>query len=241
MMRSIDFPSSKTSTFTALVLVGFGFAGCASPMEMGREDRRAVPATEDVFFFTGGAGTSAHVTRKIAADGTETLHGETEVALGESSRRIIVEDVTIDARGHLERAEIAALDGEAGETRVYMRLEPSRGIAEVRSIDGASTWRMPKEEPWVYAPWSRGGSTATPVSAWVAMRAAVASPWARVVVPEARAGVLSPRDQIAVPTEAGTTVVIGRDGADVDGTFVARLHVGGGDTCDRVKGNELVL
>ncbi|UQA62930.1 hypothetical protein [Polyangium aurulentum] len=240
MMRSITFTSSKTSTFTALALVGLGLAGCASPMEMGREDRSAAAATEDVFFFAGSAGTSAHVTRKIAADGAETLHGETEIAIGES-RRVIVEDVTIDANGHLERAEVAVVGGEGGETRVHMRLDPSRGIAEVRSIDGASTWRMPSEEPWVYAPWSQGGSTATPVSAWVAMRAAVASPWARVVMPEARAGVLSPRDQIAVPTEAGTTVVLGRDGADVDGTFVARLHVGGSDACARVKGNDLVL
>jgi hypothetical protein len=241
MKLSTMFSRSKTSTFTALALIGLGLSGCASPMEMGRDERRAAHAPEQVFVFANGAGTVAHVTRAVAADGSETLHGETEIALGESGRQVIAEDVTIDARGHLERAEIAVVSGEAGETRVHMRLDPSRGIAEVRSSDGAATWRMPEDEPWVYAPWSQGRSTGTPVSAWVAMRAAVASPWARVVVPEARAGVLSPRDQIAVPTEAGTTVVLGRDGADVDGTFVAQLHVAGSDACVRVKGDDLVL
>jgi len=241
MKLSTMLSRQKTSTLTALALLGLALAGCASPMEMGREERRAAPATEQVFLFAGGAGSSGHVTRAVAADGSETLHGETEIARGESGRLVVVEDVTIDARGHLERAEVAVLSGEAGETRVHMRLDPSRGLAEVRAAEGAATWRMPEDEPWVYAPWSQGRSTGTPVSAWVAMRAAVASPWARVVVPEARAGVLSPRDQIAVPTEAGTTVVLGRDGADVDGTFVARLHVAGSDGCVRVKGDDLVL
>jgi hypothetical protein len=81
--------------------------------------------------------------------------------------------------------------------------------------------------PWIYTPaLLPGRPLTTPVAAWVALRAAAISPSLTLIELEHRTAFRVPSDQVAVPTELGTTVVLGNDGADVGAGFVERIRMG---------------
>lgn len=213
----------------AAVLVGLALVGRTVPPVVGPER----PATSalcagDTFVFVAGAGSGARVTRSPTVGGGEALHGETELSLGARARRRIVEDVALDARGWLVSAEIrvtGGLDHEGAAEETRMSLDAARGTVRVSSAAGVEAWSAPLDAPWVYAPpGAAGQEIATPVAAWVALRAAAASPWLRQIERARGRAWLVPREQIALQTEAGTTVVLGGDGADTDGLFVERVR-----------------
>jgi hypothetical protein len=222
----------------ATALLGFALAGCATAPEARLErDACAAPASAPgaIIDFVGGPGTSARVRRVVAPDGSETLHGETELSLGATTRRCIVEDVSLDAHGRLLRADISAAASCDAEPETRAHLEPAVGIARVatRAASGLRSWTpavaqslTPSSTPWIYTPEALPGRAATtPVAAWVALRAAALSPLVRLVQLERREAWLVPREQVAVPTELGTTVVLGNDGADVGSGFVERIRM----------------
>ncbi|HSO00849.1 MAG TPA: hypothetical protein VLS89_21305 [Candidatus Nanopelagicales bacterium] len=60
---------------------------------------------------------------------------------------------------------------------------------------------------------------------WLALRAAAASPWVRLVHVDQQEGWLVPRDQVAVPNESGVTAVVGNEGADASGGFIERVRL----------------
>lgn len=175
--------------------------------------------------FVGGAGSGARVTRTIVSTGGEALHGEVDIALGARARRHIVEDVELDARGWLTRAQITVTVEPGGEAEARLTLDPQSGIVTAQAAGVTQTWRAPVNAPWVYAaPGAAGQEIPTPVAAWVTLRAAQAAPSVHQIDRTARRAWSVPREQIMIPTESGTTVVLGGDGADVDERFVERVR-----------------
>jgi hypothetical protein len=211
-LRPSSIPSRR---WPALALVASALAACATTPDpcQAPPPPPIGPSTAGTISFASGTGTIARVTRVVAPDGSETLHGETELLLGTTSRRCVVEDVSLDARGSLVRADVstAATCGAAPETRSH--LDPTgEGSREASA--------------WIYTPEAfPGHAVTTPVAAWVAFRAAAVSPSLTLIELERRKVWRVPRDQVVVPTEIGATVVLGNDGADVRAGFVEELRM----------------
>lgn len=214
-------PSTSTPpprfTLIALCLAGIGLAACA-PASAPPSDERAA------FRYADEGGTRSQVDRSVAPDGTETLHAVTEIRAGGSVATRIVEDVVLDARGRLVHARIARSGLRSAADRVV--LDAVAGSVVLVQSGVASSVNVPTDLPWAYPQVldASGRAITTPVTAWVAARAAAASPSVRVIAPDARSRVV-PRDQLAAPTESGTTVILGWDGADVGASFVTRVRL----------------
>ncbi len=186
--------------------------------------------------YDGLAG-SSRVTHELATGGQQSLVGRTEVARGSAPvlRTVMNETATFDARGWLHHAEVVV--SKPGVPEARYTLDARRGTVHVERAGSAPLdWRVPVDAPWLYAPASNGDSdlVLTPVAAWVALQASRAgtatagpagSSVVRVVEPERHNSYLMTVDQVAVPTERGTTVALGYDGADVDDRFVTELRL----------------
>ena len=184
------------------------------------------PSTAELAFVSG-AGSAARVKRTVAPDGSEVLHGETELSLGEKTRRCIVEDVSLDAQGRLARADVAVAAWCGAEPESRAHLDPERGRATWSTRSATSEVTATSSLPWIYTPELLPGIPATtPIAAWVASRAAALSPSLALLQLERRRAWRVPRDQVVVATERGATVVLGNDGADVSAGFVERVHLG---------------
>jgi hypothetical protein len=213
-------PSITRAALRALLLA-FLAAGCSTPSEAARAPEPEPSARSFLFV---GSGVIARVTRAAAADGGELLHGETELSFG--ARRCVVEDVTLDAQGRLARAEIAVAARCADEPEEHVLLDPATESITVTTARGTAISHAPTDVPWIYAaPASPARAMATPIASFVAARAAAASSSLRHVLPERGEEYRLPRDQVAIETERGTTVVLDHDGADLDGLFVAELRL----------------
>lgn len=204
----------------AFALVACGLEAAEQPSAPEFVQRRA-------YHYDGVAGTS-DVTHERAADGRESLRGTTDIALGEGfrGRTFARETASLDQRGRLQHAELIV--GERGAAVQYT-LDPSRGAVHVvRPGAPPVDWRVPNDAPWMYAPAADaedGAFISTPVAAWVALRAAGASDVVRVLEPEQQRSYLATVDQVAVPTELGTTLALGADGIDADAHFITELRL----------------
>lgn len=201
----------------AAVLV-LATSACREPVGSHPDRRETEPPAS--FSFAGADGSRAQVTRTLALDGTEILHGETMFASSTGAACCVIEDVTLDARGQLGRADVAVAGPCGGPAEPRITLDRARG--EITT--GAGSWAVPMDAPWVYAPLD---SRPTPISAWVTLRAASASLAVRSIEVGSRRAPLVPRDQIAIETERGTTVVVGNEGVDVDAVFVREVRARG--------------
>jgi hypothetical protein len=177
-----------------------------------------------------GATGQARVTREQAADGLEALNGSFELTTGQNPASHIrsTESVAIDARGQLQHAEIAIERARAVDV---FTLDPRRGTVRIERTGLPSVdWAVPHDAPWVYMPAALGdgGLALTPISSWVALRAAGSTSVVRVLDPEHQRSYLAPIDQVAVGTELGTTVTLGYDAADADVGFISQLRLSGG-------------
>jgi hypothetical protein len=190
-----------------------------------------------------GVSGSSHVIREKAADGSESLRGTTDVAArsGTDDSTFARETVSLDEKGRLRHAEI--IMGERGATARYT-LDPSRGAVQVvRPGAPPVDWRVPNDAPWLYAPSSDDGGAfiATPVAGWVALRATGAADVVRVLEPAQQRSYLMLVDQVAVPTEHGTTLALGSDAVDADARFISELRLlHGAVTLARVSALDLV-
>jgi hypothetical protein len=209
--------------------------GVAPPDAPGSVEHRA-------YRYDGVSGTS-QVTHEKAADGRESLRGTTDLAArgSENGHTFARETVSIDAQGRLGHAEIIV--GERGATVQYT-LDPSRGAVHVvRPGAPAIRWTVPNDAPWMYAPSPDDGGAfiATPVAAWVALRAVRNADVVRVLEPEQQRTYLMTVDQVVVPTEHGTTIALGSDGIDADAQFISELRLLHGEvTLARVSARDLV-
>jgi hypothetical protein len=177
-----------------------------------------------------GLGGSSRVTRTRETGGGETLRGDTDVPdqPGSAGRLHLSERATVDARGRLLAARLVAARPRAPVTTYLLQPLAAR-VRILREGMVPVDWPVPADAPWVYQAGSskEGLLVSSPVAAWLAARASAsaAGVFVRVLVPERRLSYLAPVDQIAVPTEKGTTVVLGADGIDVDGDFVTEARL----------------
>jgi hypothetical protein len=186
------------------------------------------PAPEAKTFVYGNhEGSVSRVERSVGADGRETLHGETEIA-GAGNVGRVVEEVSLDASGSLVSAEIAVYSRCSEQADKRVRIDRARGLVEVQTAGGVERWRVANDAPWALAPVAdaMGRTMATPVSAWITLRAASAGT-VRVIDTDRRWTYRTPADQLAVPTDEGTTVVLGGDGVDANREFIETLRLNG--------------
>jgi hypothetical protein len=217
-------------TRTLFAVVGtLALAACAPDAA----SRAATPASGVQSYLYDGPAGSSRVTQALGADGLESLHGSTHLA----GRAPLNEVATVDAAGRLRRAEIAVARQDGASLRYT--LEPSRAIVRIEQGDAAPIeWHVPADAPWLYAPAADEGAelSVTPVSAWIALRATRAADVVRVLEPEQQVSHLVMIDQLAVPTERGTTIALGH-GVDADDRFITELRLREGDaSLSRVMG-----
>ncbi|MRG92314.1 hypothetical protein [Polyangium spumosum] len=236
MMRTSQMWFAAVSIVVAASLT----AACDAPAGAGDSKGFARESVESTFVFEGQRGSMSQTWRSIGPDGTERLHGETRIMLASRAERQVIEDVTLDARGRIVRAEITTTSSAANEPTVSLRLAPSEGLARITSGTSEASFRVPTDAPWVYTGLA-AEIPATPIAAWVAKRGAETAPWLRVISASQARSFLTPLDQVVVRTESGATVVLGRDAADTDEVFVRHLRFRSGESLTRASGPALVL
>lgn len=229
-VSAIPLPTTSAARRRALLaglagLAALALAGCTASEEAAavtREGRGAAGGGQAIVL--SGPGATARVSRRAPRGRAEVLHGETEIAARNGAPAVfIVEDVTLEPGGALVTADVAVTGGPE-ETRI--RMDARRGLVTLTSAAGTTELRAPTDAPWVYEPpVGERDAWATPVSAWVALRATSSAPWVRRIQADRLEGWLMPRDQIAVRTDGGTTVVIGADGADADKVFIKEIRL----------------
>jgi hypothetical protein len=209
-----------------LALLSVGIAACSAPRAA--EGGFGHSAPRGRAHRCAGPESSSRITRLAGVDGGETVRGDTEISLrpGSTGRLHLTETATIDGGGQLLNARVVA----AGARKTEMRfvLEPSAAMVHIMR-DGVATvdWRVPADAPWLYRPGSSadGLLASTPVAGWIAARAVAAGPVVRVLEPELQESYLVPSDQVVIPTEKGSTVVLADDGIDTDGDFVTEVRL----------------
>lgn len=216
------------SALVSLSLLGSLLVGCGNAVEPAsaralasdscvREDR----AGDHEYVFSAGSAQVARVERQVRDDGSEALSG-----VSTSSRGKLTEYAEIGADGRLVYAD-ALFVGKNGATRRVLA-DAARGALYVQDAQGAAWHRMPTDAPWVLAGLSDEGDAfmldRTPVSAWIAARAASASTKLRVVDAKLRQGVVAAADQFVVEGEAGQRFIVTESSAvSANGDFVTSL------------------
>jgi hypothetical protein len=217
----MTFAPISTHIFLALLSVANGKREPAAA-------ERAAPGLTQLYRYVDRFGSQSRVERVVGRDGVDVLHGTSELAPADGAPTRIEEWVRLDAAGRLARAEITRVGGQTSASWERLVVDVAAGTVAATRHGLTQRWTVPTAVPLVYAGVmdGRGKVVATPVAAWIAFRATSVSATVRVLYLESRQSFLAPRDQVAVPTEIGTTVVLGDDGADVDGSgFVARVRL----------------
>src|SRR5262245_54232334 len=170
-----------TSTLLGLALA---LVGCSRDPGSPPGTPRA-PRTASYQF--AGRGAFSHVERSVDADGSQQLRSETLISGGaavpEAPLARLVESATLDGRGRLVRAGVCRIAVPALD--VCFRFDASKGIVRTERGASAVEWSVPADAPWVY----QGGSGArrelvsTPLSGWIAVNAALATDYVRVIEP----------------------------------------------------------
>jgi hypothetical protein len=210
-----------------LLALGQGACSRDSADVVGGESQASARPLSRVSRLCVGSGGSSRVTLQRDADGRETVRGVTEVSPGAGAvgRLQLTETATFDAHGRLLGADVVAREPPAPET--HFALDPRRGTVRIVRGGAAVDWHVPVDAPWTYRPASSasGKLASTPVAALVALRAANAGSVVRVLEPEREESYLTPADQVSVPTEKGTTVVLAGDGVDFDDQLVTEVRL----------------
>lgn len=161
-------------------------------------------------------------------DATEHLSGLTQLDDGSWAS----EDATLDASGRLLRAE-AKLAGPCGREHEIVRrivLDPRAGTVDITAPALQTRWAVPNDLPWVYAPLLHVEGedeqrVTTPVAAVVALRAARVDRAVRMLDVDRFRSHSVMVDQVVVPDEHETHVVLGDDVAEIDASLPQRLHL----------------
>ena len=90
---------------------------------------------------------------------------------------------------------------------------------------GVIEWARAHASPWIYTPEALPGQRRGDARGRLGGARAAAAPTLTLVQLERGQAWQVPGDQVAVPTELGTTVVLGGDGADVGAAFVDRVRL----------------
>jgi hypothetical protein len=225
----------KQKLFSALVVVALAsslLAGCGGSDAQAPVAASSASACVDasaragkhVYVFTGDE-VKSRVERASRSDGSEVLSGETTIARDAGTSKVI-ELVEIDREGRLVYADVSVITA-SGARR--MLLDAARGMMFVQDAQRAAWQRVATDAPWVYAA-SEGQEALsllpTPVSAWVAARAAEGGADVRMVDGARRTSALVARDQLVLETGEGERVAVAGSAAiTLRGEFVTAIGV----------------
>jgi len=156
--------------------------------------------------------------------GEERLHGVTELETGAR----LEEDATLDAAGTLRWAQ-AVLSAADGSTLTRVRFDRERGTVEVNDASLHVEWNVPRDFPWIWAPLSSiapgGAPIATPLDARVVSRAAAHGRTVRLLDLGALRSYSLTSDQVLVPGDSGSIVVLGDDTSEIEDGMPKRLQL----------------
>lgn len=225
-----------TKTIVAgLVALVVGISGCGDQGASGRAGTPEIKAdssrtSESAFAFgTGSVRAESHVSRALAPNGNEVLHGTTEVRLaGEAHPLVLQETAEIEASGRLLFATSELRSGRRGQDLVRsVRIDPQSGVVTLRDARGERLIPVALDHAWVYdglfADVSPLMSSATAVQAWVAKRAAEAGSKVRVVDVSGRRTFVTLADQVVMDDSPRKLIVLGDEVIEVDSDFVRSL------------------
>lgn len=218
-----------------LVALLVGLSGCAQNGASGNTGSSAIQGdsartSESAFAFgTGSVRAESRVSRAVAANGNEVLHGTTEVRLeGEPHPLVIEETAEIDASGKLLLATAELRSGRRGQDLVRsVRIDAQSGVVTTNDRHGESLLAVAVDQPWVYeglfGDVSPVMGSATAVQAWVAKRAADAGSKVRAVDVGARRSFVTLADQVVIDDAPRKLVILGDEVIEVDSDFVRSL------------------
>lgn len=211
-------------------------SGCAerdpaTSAEAPAMEQGAPKISESAFAFgAGSVRAESRVTRSIATDGGETLHGTTEVRLaGEAHPLVITETAKLGPDGRLISSVSELRSGPRGEELVRsVRLDAKSGMISTRDDRGESVMVAAVDQPWVVENLFAGtlpiAESATAVQAWIARRSIDAGERVRVIDVGARRSFVTLAGQV-VMEDGGSRklVILGDEVVEVDSSFVRSL------------------
>ena len=205
------------------VILAVSLPACADSRRTASDE---TPIATRTFLYSDGVGDVGRVERRIMASGEERLHGQTEIQ-SDGSHFLVVEDVTLDPRGRLVRAETAISGRCPGAIEQRIVYDVAKGTVQITDARGEARWSVPSDLPWVVAPAcdAQQRPIATALSGWIAIRAAALSPALRMIDAGAKTAYAVSSDQIAVATERGMTAVVGDAGIDAGPEFIEELRL----------------
>lgn len=172
-----------------------------------------------------GGTIESKVERTVSPSGAERLEGALHARQGAEPGLVLTESVTLDAAGWLRHAtlrlERATSPGIALRTA---ELSPAAGTLRVTAGGRSVTTRIPGDQPWAYeTPFGTSMGqlgVATPIAAWVAMRAASAAPTVTLVNVSAATSQDTTSDQILTEDAGKYWIVLGDHAVEADDEFV---------------------
>ncbi len=216
------------SALVSLTLFGSLLAGCGKHVDTASAQATATDVCErdgragdHEYVFSAGSAQMARVVRSTRSDGSETLTGVSTL-----SRGTLTEYAEIGANGRLKYAHVSFV-GENGANRRLL-VDATHGVFYVQDARDAGWHRLPTDAPWVLAGLADEDGAymlePTPVSAWIAARAAKVSPNLRIVDATLRQGVVAAADQYVVEGDGPERfVVTGSSALAANDEFVTSL------------------
>lgn len=208
--------AARTVAFALFATFASGCAA-ASGAEGASED--AAPAAVRTFGRSeGDVRAESRVTRSVRADGSELLRGLATIARADGPVAVVAEEAQIASNGRLLRAVITTTVGDVETSS--MTLDGTSG----EILDGLSgrVVTLTTDAPLVYGPLSvLGEPFASPVAAWVAVRAADRWEHLRLVdFARPEASVVTTRSQVVVRDGHLRWVALGDEAVGVDAELV---------------------
>jgi hypothetical protein len=221
-MKNIISALVSLTLFSSL-LVGCGNAVDTAPAKATASDvcARDGRAGDHEYVFSAGSAQVARVVRSMRDDGSEKLTGFSKL-----SRGTLTEYAEMGADGRLTYADVSYVGENGAQRRVLV--DAAHGAFYVQDAQGASWHRMPKDVPWVLTGLTDEDGAfmldRTPVSAWIAARAAKASPSLRIIDAKLRHSVVAAADQYVVERDAAERLVVtGSSVISVNEEFITSL------------------
>lgn len=172
----------------------------------------------------GGTGSRSRVRVQRYADGSEVLVGDTVLYGAGGAAWQLREEASIGQSGRLVRARVRlGAEGGAGEAIREVRLDAELGEWSISDSNGVLAGRLSRQYPWVYGPVFADiapelGSV-TPMTAWIALRAAQADAAVLMIDPQAGVDAVM-SDQVLVSDGPRRWVVMGEEAIEADAEFV---------------------
>lgn len=229
------------SALASLALLGSLSAGCGKAVETSSE---MAVATSDVrecdgqagdheYVFSTGSAQVARVVRSIRKDGSETLSGVSKV-----SRGTLTEYAELAPNGQLVYAHASFVDAKGTQRRLLV--DAKAGLFYVEDARSGVWHRLPTDAPWVIAGMineaDKFALAASPVSAWIAAKAAKNNTNLRIIDAKSRESFLAVADQYVIDGDADERfIVTGSSAIVANDEFIANL----GD--DQQKSSRLAI